>query len=59
LEGVPEQSLLLVDSAPIIYLFEDNPKLLPRFRAVFAAHAAGRLRFAMTTITRRRPSSPP
>jgi predicted nucleic acid-binding protein len=51
LAGLPEQSLLLVDSAPIIYLFERNPQFAPRFRPVFEAHAAGRLRLAVTTIT--------
>ena len=49
-DGLPDQALLLVDSAPIIYLLEGHPKLGPRFRPLFAAHAAGRLRFAVTTI---------
>jgi predicted nucleic acid-binding protein len=51
LADLPEQSLLLVDSAPIIYFFEDNPTFEPRFRAIFQAHAAGRVRFAVTTVT--------
>jgi predicted nucleic acid-binding protein len=51
LTGLPEQSLLLVDSAPIIYYFEEHPKFEPRFRPLFDAHAAGRLRLAVTTVT--------
>ena len=49
-DDLPDQALLLMDSAPIIYLLEGHPKLGPRFRPLFAAHAAGRLRFAVTTI---------
>jgi predicted nucleic acid-binding protein len=48
---LPEQALLLIDSAPIIYVLEDHPRFGPRFAPLFAAHAAGRLRFAVTTIT--------
>lgn len=46
-----EAALILVDSAPIIYVLEDHPKLGPRFKPLFEAHAAGRVRFAVTTIT--------
>jgi predicted nucleic acid-binding protein len=48
---LPEQALLLIDSAPIIYILEDHPLFGPHFGPLFAAHAAGRLRFAVTTIT--------
>ena len=48
---LPEQALLLIDSAPIIYFLEGHPKFGPRFRPISEAHAAGRLRFAVTTIT--------
>jgi predicted nucleic acid-binding protein len=48
---LPERALLLIDSAPIIYVLEDHPQFRPRFAPLFAAHAAGRLRFAVTTIT--------
>ena len=51
LEGVSEDALLLIDSAPIIYMLEGHPTFMPRFRPVFDAHAAGRLRFAVTTLT--------
>jgi predicted nucleic acid-binding protein len=50
-EDLSEQALLLMDSAPIIYFLEGHRKLAPRFGPLFAAHAAGRLRFAVTTIT--------
>jgi predicted nucleic acid-binding protein len=50
LDGLPEQALLLMDSVPIIYVLEGHPILGRRFRPIFEAHAAGRLRFAMTTI---------
>ena len=51
LGGLPDGALVLLDSAPIIYLLEGHPKLAPRFRPLFEAHGAGHLRFAVTTIT--------
>jgi predicted nucleic acid-binding protein len=51
LGDLPEGALLLVDSAPIIYVLEGHPKLGPRFKPLFEAHGAGRLRFSVTTIT--------
>jgi predicted nucleic acid-binding protein len=51
LSDLPEQALLLLDSAPIIYVLEGHPKLGPRFKPLFEAHASMRLRFAVTTIT--------
>jgi len=48
---LPEEALLVIDSAPIIYVLENHPQLAPRFAPLFAVHAAGRLRFAVTTIT--------
>ena len=51
IERLPEQALILVDSAPIIYVLEDHPRFSSRFLPLFEAHAAGRLRFAVTTIT--------
>jgi predicted nucleic acid-binding protein len=50
-DDLPQRALLLIDSAPIIYVLEDHPQFGPRFAPLFAAHAAGRLRFAVTTIT--------
>lgn len=51
LENLPEHALLLVDSAPIIYFLEGHTRLGPRFRPLFERHAAGGLRFAVTTMT--------
>jgi predicted nucleic acid-binding protein len=48
---LPDQALLLIDSAPVIYFLEGHPKLGPHFMPLFEAHASGRLRFAVTTIT--------
>jgi predicted nucleic acid-binding protein len=48
---LPEQAVLLMDSAPVIYVLEGHPKFGRRFRPLFEAHAAGRLRFAVTTIS--------
>jgi predicted nucleic acid-binding protein len=48
---LPEDALVLIDSAPIIYFLEGHPKLGPRFQPLFAAHAVGHLRFAIATIT--------
>lgn len=48
---LPEGALLLIDSAPIIYFLEGHPRFGPRFTPLFEAHAAGQLRFAVTTIT--------
>ncbi|MDB6044891.1 MAG: hypothetical protein JWM63_3442 [Gammaproteobacteria bacterium] len=48
---LPEHALLVMDSAPLIYFLESHPTFGPRFKPVFEAHAAGRVRFAVTTIT--------
>lgn len=50
-DDLPEDALLLLDSAPIIYIFEKHPKFAPRFRPFFVAQKEGRLRFAVTPIT--------
>lgn len=49
-DDLPDQALVLVDSAPIIYVLEQHSKLAKRFISLFEAHARGRLRFAVTTI---------
>ncbi|WP_297375607.1 PIN domain-containing protein [Acidiferrobacter sp.] len=51
LSGLPENPLLLIDSAPIIYVLEDHPEFAPVFKPVFVAHAERRARFAVTTVT--------
>ncbi len=48
---LPDQALLLLDSAPVIYVLEGHPRLGARFMPLFEAHASGKLRFAVTTIT--------
>src|SRR5216684_581476 len=49
--NLPEDALVLIDSAPIIYFLEGHTKFGPRFKPLFEAHGTGRLRFAVTTIT--------
>ena len=51
LEGLPENALLLIDSAPIIYVLEGHPELGTAFRPVFEAHDEGLVRLAVTTVT--------
>lgn len=48
---LPDQALLLLDSAPVIYFLEGHSKFGPYFAPVFEAHATGKVRFAVTTIT--------
>jgi predicted nucleic acid-binding protein len=51
IDGLPDQSLLLIDTAPIVYVLEKHPSLAARFEPLFEAHMAGRFRFAVTTVT--------
>jgi len=51
LKGLPENPLLLIDSAPIIYVLEGHPGLAAVFRPVFEAHDEGLVRLAITTVT--------
>lgn len=51
ISDLPEQSLLLMDTAPIIYVLESHPQFAARFKPVFEAHGEGRIRFAVTTVT--------
>ena len=51
LEALPAGALLLVDSAPIIYTLEANPRFAERFVPVFQRHADGQLQLAVTTVT--------
>ena len=51
LQELPDDALLLVDTAPIIYTLERHPTFGPYFQPLFNAHAAGKLRFAVTTVT--------
>lgn len=47
---LPADSLVLIDSAPIIYVLEGHPRFGPRFKPLFEAHAKGQIRFAVTTL---------
>jgi predicted nucleic acid-binding protein len=49
--ALPSGALLLMDSGPIIYFLERHPKFSPVFKPLLVAHDAGRVRFAVTTIT--------
>lgn len=51
ISGLPPDALVVLDSAPIIYLLEDHPQYRRRFEPIFDSHAAGKVRFAVTTIT--------
>ena len=49
--ALPDAALVLVDSAPIIYVLEGHPKLAPRFRPLFDRHSKSEIAFAVTTVT--------
>ncbi len=51
LDGLPDNALILVDTAPIIYVLEGHPHFADRFRPLFQAHEAGAFQLAITTIT--------
>lgn len=49
--SLPSGAVVLVDTAPIIYVLEGHRTLAPRFAPLFERHAAGEIGFAVTTIT--------
>ena len=49
--GLAPGALVVVDTAPIIYLLQDHPQFLPLFIGLFEAEAAGELQIAVSTIT--------
>ena len=49
--SLPEGAVVLVDTAPIIYVLESHAKLASRFEPLFAAHVEGRLALAVSTVT--------
>lgn len=51
LSSVATGTLVLVDSAPIIYYLEGHPTLAQRFRPLFDRQAVGAIAFAVTTLT--------
>lgn len=50
-EMLPDGALVLLDTAPIIFILEQHPVFAVIYRPLFEAHAAGRVHFAITTIT--------
>ncbi len=49
--SVPDGSLLLVDSAPLIYFLEDDARFAMRFAGLFESAASGRVLVAVTTMS--------
>ncbi len=49
ISGLPANALLMVDSAPIIYVLEKR-ELAARFWPVFELHDSGAVRLAVTTV---------
>ena len=49
--GLTRGALVVVDTAPNIYLLEDHPEFLDRFVGLFEAEAAGDLQMSISTIT--------
>ncbi|MFN2238605.1 MAG: type II toxin-antitoxin system VapC family toxin [Thermoanaerobaculia bacterium] len=48
---LPAGALILMDSAPIIYVLEGHPRYSDRFEPIFDLQASGDIRFAVTTMT--------
>lgn len=51
LEGLGEQPVLVVDTAPIIYSLEGHPRLAARFAPVFEAAEEGAAQIVISAIT--------
>jgi predicted nucleic acid-binding protein len=49
--GLQAGDLVLVDTAPFIYILEDHPRFAPLFEPLFASAEAGDLQIALSTIT--------
>lgn len=50
-DDLPADALVLVDTGPVIYVLDGHREFGPKFRPLFEAHDAGRLRLAVTPIT--------
>lgn len=51
LASIADGSLLLVDTAPIIYVLESHPRLAARFAPLFERQEQGRVSLAVSTVT--------
>ncbi len=51
IDRLPDDGLVLVDSAPIIYVLDGSGPRSSRFAPLFEAQDAGRLRLAISTVT--------
>lgn len=51
LSRLPGNATVVLDTAPVIYLLEDNRAYLPLFWPLFQAAEAGRIRILITPIT--------
>ena len=51
IDDLPDGAVVILDSAPVIYYFEDHPTLAERFEPVFKAQVEGRLVCAIATTT--------
>ncbi|MRD47425.1 PIN domain-containing protein [Caenimonas koreensis DSM 17982] len=49
--GLVDGDLVVVDTAPLIYMLEDNARYFKLFQGLFEAVDGGRLRVAISTIT--------
>lgn len=48
--GLRNGDLVVVDSAPLIYLLDDHPEFAPAFEGLFELHAQGTVHIAISTI---------
>jgi predicted nucleic acid-binding protein len=51
LARIPDGALLMLDSAPLIFLLEGRAGFAERYRPLLNAQAAGQVRFAVSAIT--------
>ena len=49
--GLQEGDLVVVDTAPLIYILEDHPRFAPLFQGLFEAADRGQLQVAVSTIS--------
>src|SRR3990172_7882023 len=51
LMGIPEGSLITLDTAPIIYYLQDHPVFAAKFEPLFESAAAGKIHIVISSIT--------